>query len=78
MSKLHEAMTFTAVLPNGKTEEFSLAEYLAWWKHNGMKIPDADIADLIDWLNAENNNFGRMSCWLSVQQFQKELSRIRL
>ncbi len=71
MPGLHDAMVFTAVLPNTILQEYSLAEYLAWRETCGVPVPESKIADLITWMQMEDNNFGRLGCYLSVQEFRK-------
>jgi len=68
--ELHDKITFSAILPDGREEKFSLAEYLAWREFLGMKVSENEVEELVTWMNAENNNYGRMSCWLSVQQLR--------
>ncbi len=71
MSGLHEAMVFQATLPNSMVREYSLAEYLAWRETYGIRVPDPEITDLISWMQAADNNIGRVGCWISVAQFRK-------
>jgi len=68
--ELHDKMTFSAILPDGREEKFSLAEYLAWREFLGMRVPENEVGDWVKWMNADDNNYGRMSCWLSVQQLR--------
>jgi hypothetical protein len=63
-------MVFSVVVGPNVTRDFSLDEYLAWRESLGFPIPEKEIASLIMWLNAEDNNLGRVGCWLSVLEFR--------
>jgi len=65
---------FKAILGKGREEKFSLQECLQWREKIGMPIARHEQAELVGWLNADNNNFGRVAVWHCIQQMKREVA----
>ena len=60
-------------IPDGTYTAFSFGEYLTWRNWVEYPLPERDHKEWLEWLKAEDNEFGRQAAFISVLQVRKEL-----